>query len=477
MTVTAKHPQHTKFMSKWTLTEAVVDGDAHQFIRDVDTTGKDAGRNVQYKNDAILTNFTARTKHGLVGAAFSRPPEVKLPTELDYLTIDATGNSLSLDQLAQELVGDTLEAGRVGLLIEFSENDLELPTKAELENIDASARISKYTAAEIGNWHTSRIGSQTLLDLIVLEEIILRLGEDGFTWIETKQFRVLRLQQSPEFGLVYTQEVLDEHLKVVEPVTIPLRDGQPWSIIPFVFIGSENNDSDVDNIPLYDLARLNIGHLKNSADYEESVHIVGQPTLFFTTDHDSTTLETHLPNGITMGSRAGYNLGAVGSATLVQPAPNQLADVAMQRKEQQAVMTGARLITPATTNTTAEEARMRHASEVSVLDTIVNNVSKGLKQAIIFVGQFMAADTSSCVYNINTQFFDVKADPNEIMAELQLLASGVIAQSDMRKYARENGLIDPTRTDEEIEAEISSAPAIAAMSPEQQEEDKQDQEE
>jgi len=483
MTVTAEHPQYSKFLPRWVITKAVVDGDVRRFLRDVDPrgphpTGPDSKRNAQYKEDAILTNFTARTKQGLVGAAFRREPEADLPSELEYMKVDATGNNLTLNQLAQAIVGDVLETGRGGLLVDFPITDLVQPTKDEIEEIGAKARIYQYDASCISNWHAIMIGSKTVMDLIVLRESKASIADDGFTWVEEIQFRVLRLEHFEGFeGPVYTQQLFDEMTKPITNLMVPLRDGEPWPVIPFVFVGAENNDEVVDNAPLYDLSRLNIGHLKNSADYEESIHITGQPTLFFTTDHDTASLAAALPDGIRIGSRTGHNLGQNGSWGLLQPEPNQLADVAMQRKEQQAVMTGARLITPATTNTTAEEARMRHSSEVSVLTTVVKNVSKALGKALGFVGEFMAVDTTALVYNINTQFFDVKADPNEIMAELQLLASGVIAQSDMRKYARENGLVDPTRTDEEIDAEISSAPAISMMSPEQQEEDKQDQEE
>jgi hypothetical protein len=55
-------------------------------------------------------------------------------------------------------------------------------------------------------------------------------------------------------------------------------DGEAWNYIPFTFVGSVNNDETPDLPPLYDLAVLNVAHYRNSADYEESCYMVGQPT-------------------------------------------------------------------------------------------------------------------------------------------------------------------------------------------------------
>ncbi len=55
-------------------------------------------------------------------------------------------------------------------------------------------------------------------------------------------------------------------------------NGTNWDRIPFSPIGSENNDPMPDKPPMEDLAHLNIGHYRNSADYEEACFIAGQPT-------------------------------------------------------------------------------------------------------------------------------------------------------------------------------------------------------
>ena len=62
-------------------------------------------------------------------------------------------------------------------------------------------------------------------------------------------------------------------------------------------------------------------------------------------------------------------LGDTGSATLLQADANSLVGDAMIKKESQMVAIGARIITDRTGNETAEGARIRFASENSVLAT------------------------------------------------------------------------------------------------------------
>ena len=125
----------------------------------------------------------------------------------------------------------------------------------------------------------------------------------------------------------------------------------------------------------------------------------------------------------------------------------------LSRKEQQAIMIGARLITPNSGVETAEAARIRYSSENSALLTIVQNVSSGITLALKAAAEFMGAEVESIKYELNTQFYDKEMDPNIIMAQIQLLDKGLIAKKDIRDNLRSSGLVDIDRTDEELDNE------------------------
>lgn len=452
MPVNSEHPQYIKNSPRWELVRDVINSDVKKYIKDVDPT--DPSRSVRYKDDAQFTNFSGRTKNALVGAIFRKEPLIDLPNELRHLEIDATGGNEPLKKLIQEITGEVLQTGRFGILTDFPTVSEDGLTALEVEKNNITSRFSKYPAESIINWKQENIKGTVKMTLIVLKEVTDDIDEqDGFKWISKTVYRVLELNQG-----VYTQSVLNEEGEILSFSTPLDADGKTWNTIPFEFVGSENNDSVTDHSPLYDMSRLNIGHLRNSADYEESVHISGQPTLFITTSMAAEEFEDANPNGVQIGARRGHNLGQQGSATFLQASPNQLADEAMKRKEQQAIMIGAKLITPQATNETAEAARMRHSGETSILSVIAKNVESAILKSIAHVLRFVkAGDNTETLREVrvelNDQFFDANLDPNMIMAQIQLADKGVIATSDIRNTLRKFGHLQDDRTDSEIDKE------------------------
>jgi len=220
-----------------------------------------------------------------------------------------------------------------------------------------------------------------------------------------------------------------------------------------MFVGAKNNDSTIDDAPMSDIADVNLAHYRNSADFEESCFITGQPTLFITTSLSVEEWKEANPAGISMGSRAGHNLGADGNATLLQADPNNLVSEAMSAKESQMVMIGARIIQDRGQNETAEAARIRFSSENSVLGDVVKNLSEGLRKCIEWCGLFMNAEQDA-VLEINSDFYDKTTDPQTIMAMIQLYDREAIAMPDLRASLRRSGMIE--RKDEEIEQDLGT---------------------
>ena len=473
MGVSQMHPEYRDYSGRWELVKKVVRSDVKGFIKNVeaeteltDEMAKEARadlqrgnyqaniRNIRYKDSAQFTNFTARTKNGLVGAIFRKDIIAELPSEIDYIVEDATGAAITLNKLAQELVGEVLMTGRYGLLVEYpvtgATPDMGL-TREEIDKENIKARIYKYPAESIINWQVKSINGVPKLHMVVLKECLSELGEDGYTWVQSTRYRALHIIDGFYTQIIYGQD--EKEMLRFEPRD---KDGNRFTEIPFVFIGSEDNDACVDPSPLYDIAMLNIGHLRNSADYEESVHICGQPTLMITTEMSADQFAEANPNGIYIGARRGHNLGPGSSAMFLQADPNQLADKAMERKEQQAIMIGARIIMTGAGNETAEAARMRMSGETCQLAIIALNVQQALIDACKYVLMFMGDvnQKDDIEITINTDFFEQNIDAQMLMAQLQLYNNRIIAKADLRRLLRENGDIDPSRTDEDIDAEV-----------------------
>lgn len=430
MKVDTIHPEYSENCTRWELIRAIVANKAKQYIRTIDKN--DVDRSNQYRDDAILTNFTNLTCVGLTGLVFRQDIRLNMPPELDYLIENFTGSGINIYQFSQSLVAEILKIGRAGLFIDYYD-------------AGSKAYIKTYCAESIINWKTKASQGENVLSLVVLVEYVLDDKEDIFSQEKVKQYRVLYLDDSN----IYRQHIFNESLELIETITPVDFFGNTFNKLPFIFIGSENNDSDVDYQPLYDLAVLNLGHYRNSADYEESIFISGQPFLHL--DVGDTNTEEFMkanPGGVLFGSRK-MLVTSGGGTTLLQANANQLVAQAMNEKLDQAARIGARLIEQAAgTRETAEGARIRYGAQNSALTTLTANINYAIEDALEICCQFMNADVELVQYKLNDQFYDKNADPNLIAQQLMMLDRGIMTKEEIRKYAEDTGFINVNNNQE-----------------------------
>lgn len=457
MSVSTEHPDYKLYKNVWTKTRDSVKGSVaikdkkHAYLPVPDNKSLDDARGIetvrykQYLKRAVFTNFTGRTKNALVGAAFRKNPMYELPEAVEYLKKDATGDGLSLVQLAKDELSNLMETGRTILLVDYPQADDGLSLE-DVNMLDLRASIVPYTAEQCINWKTSVINGRQLLTLCVLAESYFNTDLE-FSHDNDTQYRVLRLRDDG-----YTQQIYRDDKPVTDEIYPRKADGSVWEEIPLIFVGSKNNDSTIDDAPLSDIADVNVAHYRNSADYEESCFITGQPSLFITHSLTSEQFEEYNPDGLILGSRSGHVLGETGSAILLQASPNNLVMEAMKAKEQAMVMIGARIITDRGGNETAEGARIRFASENSVLGDIVSNLSQALEKAIGYVCEFMGV-TGDYYFEINSEFYDKSVDPQMIMSMITLLDRNLIGDIDIFERLQAAGLIDTARTLDNVREE------------------------
>lgn len=426
MPVNTTHCKYDKMLPRWQLVRSIVDNCAREYIRTVDKD--DPVRSKQYKDDAILTNFTRLTKTGLTGLVFRKPPTFQIPGDMSYILDNSTGFGYGLEQFCQQIVGEVLMSGRYGLLADMP----------PINSGDNRATIKPYTAESIINWQYTEYGSEYLPSLIVLKEYVYLYEDDEFAPKEVEQYRVLRLS----YDRIYTQTVYNYKYEIVSSIVPVDYNGLPLDHIPFTFVGSENNDETMDTIPLYDMAIVNLGHYRNSADYEESVFVTGQPFLVVNIgETNEAEFRKANPGGIRFGSRRGMTVAAGGSAMILQANPNQLADTAMSRKEEQAVAIGARLIAPSGGRETAEAARIRYGSQNSALYTITKNIANALTLVLYDIALMMMEVPEYSYVFLNDQFYEDSADPNLIAQEMLMVQSGLMTVNEFRDGLKSVGVL------------------------------------
>lgn len=413
-----------------------------------DNSAENRERYRQYLTRANFVNFTGHTKEALSGMVFLKDPVYELPGTIEEMAEDVNGQGETLESVIKRSLDEVLTTGRQGLLVDYPELPPGL-TRAQTQDI--TPYFTFYTAESVINWKAKRVNGRSVLCMVVLKEEVQE-PIDQFSAECKDQFRVLTLNDDG----VYIQQLYnqDGELLIIDEdgntdIVPRTSTGGVWYEIPFIFIGSVNNDAMPDKAPLYDLAEVNIAHYRNSADYEESCFLVGQPTPVISGLTQS-WVEEVLNGRVEIGSRAAIALPEGGSAMLLQAAPNQLPAVAMESKEKQMIQIGAKIITDSGQAETAEAAKIRFAGQNSKLSTVVTNIKeaykKGFEWAIMFAGG--AGDTD---IDINREYYDKSIDPALIMAKIQLMDRGVISVADIRHYLRKAGDIDAERTDDDIE--------------------------
>tara|TARA_R100001440_G_scaffold16970_2_gene28772 strand:- start:19825 stop:21270 length:1446 start_codon:yes stop_codon:yes gene_type:complete len=451
MTVELRNPEYEKFIQEWQTIQDCCDGQRAikekniRYLRPMEGVSSIDNRYRNYLNRAVFVNFTGKTREGLTGAIFRNTPDYELPSQTEYLEKNADGAGESLVSLAKDVTGEVIAKGRHALLVDYPQVTQGLSLE-ELNRLSPKATINRYTCENFINWRVEVINGQKLLTLAVLQETY-DMNDDEFEYEEGKQYRVLRLRNG-----VYTQQLYQE----LEPITeeyIPRKsDGEAFDFIPLFIIGSENNDPTVDIPPLGDIAAINIAHYRNSADLEENCFVHGQLTLGVSSSMSLAQFQEANPEGIMVGSMAGHFLGESGGFSFVQASENQLADRLMERKEDQMRKLGARMISLTATKT-ATQSLIEAAGETSIMATISKNVSEGIEKCIEWCGMFMGASIEP-KFALSSKFFDEVADPQMLMAAMQLNEAGILAKSDMQNLARSQGVVNELRLNEDIDADI-----------------------
>lgn len=435
-----------------------------------DMSAENLARYDSYVQRAVFYNFTGRTHAGMVGQVMSEDPKVDLPTEIELFNTDIDGEGVGLAQQATETLGDVIAYGRAGLLADYPvREEGQETTVAELRSAEIRPTITTWNPWDIINWRTIKIGGQVKLCLVVLTEEYVT-DDDGFETETDKQWRVLRLDEQ---GLYVMEEWIENPWKEGDYIIKPLGDwvvggtnylgaaspkedpdgkygyekiaqyfptdaaGKRMDYIPFCFIGVRTNSANPSMPPLRDLANLNIAHYCNSADYEESTFMVGQPTPVLTGLTED-WVRNVLKGIVALGSRAAIPLPEGASASLLQPEPNLLPKEAMEHKERQAQALGARLTEMKTVQRTATEASADAASETSILSSITNNVSAAYRQVMWYAQLFInaTAKAEDISFQLNTVYTIVSGTAQERAQIIAEWMQGAITDEEMRASLR-----------------------------------------
>lgn len=408
-----------------------------------------------YLQRASYQNFTAATVDGMVGAVFRRNPQMNAEEwgNVQYLATNVDGQNTSLDLQAKTVTTNVSAVGRDGLLVDFPSDQVSASV-ADVESGVARATIQRRSAEQIINWRWDEFGADNRLVLVVIKE---RFNSSPTRFEHDSQFRyrVLRIDADN----TYWQDIYldDGGTSAVSSIQVQAQ-GRPLNFIPFVFIGTEQNNADINKPPVLDIANTNISHYQVDAEQKHSMHKHSTPQ--------------PVAEGVDAIFRkqfedAPMTLGADTVLMLPPGAKFHIAQVDFQhtgyqdelaRLENAMKKMGARLFDDDNRARESGQALgIRRQGQNSVMGSIAKNVSQGYRLAVEWAGLFMGSDIDPKI-KLNTDFKVTTLDANTI-AQLSLeVDKGHIAIEDYHQALREGELLQPNRSTKDILEDVANAP-------------------
>ena len=462
-----QHPDYKENISDWELTEHICNSEEVEqyliILNPTDTSPENRQRNEQYKNRAVFYSVAGHTLEGLIGLIFAKYPQATIPSNLEYMLTNIDGSGVSIYQQSQITTSEILTKGRAGLYVSYPKTEGAI-SKAQLDEGGYSATVNIIEAEQIINWRTIKRGSETILSLVVISESVEEVGEDGYSIEYVTQLKELALIENVFTVREWRKDSKTNTWFVVSESIPTDSSGNTWDVIPFVFVGSVANTTEINPIPLYPLAKINVSHYRNSADYEDSVWYVGQAQPWM-----SGVTQSHVDmmksNNMYVGSRNLLGVPSGEQFNFASAPPNPLVRQAMLDKLDMMIGLGARFIREAGVQKTATEsgndAKVQHSS----LALVSSNVGEAYVQALKYAARYMGSPDTEIIYQPSMEFTSPTATSQDIQAMVAGFIQGAIPMSSYFRWLKNRDLVDSEKTIEEFSDEVDSSAPLALDEP------------
>jgi hypothetical protein len=200
----------------------------------------------------------------------------------------------------------------------------------------------------------------------------------------------------------------------------------------------------------------NLSHYRSSADYENGLHWTGVPTPVVI--GTIVAAEGKSPDVIQLGSSTALNLSDGGDAKFLEFKGDGLEGGlgrALDRKEAQMAVLGARILAPEKRQgEAAETAAIHRSGENSVLSALAGAVSKAITRALTIAAAWMGKPDLQVTFTLNTDYLPTPIDAQTLTALVAAWQSGAISLSELFEALVQGEVIRSSKTEEEHTAEI-----------------------
>ena len=452
--ITKKHPVYLGMEDTWRKcrdayegAEAIKKGGERYLARLNEQSNDDYDK---YKDRSQWYGATRRTGEAYLGMLFRKNPIFKyigddgnpiqdtdLIKEGEKFFSLVTFDGKSIEDFLRSVVTDVMVVNKLGILIDFPDNStddgsIKQMSKADYEHAGLKPLLSMYKAESIINWYWEVINNRIVPRFFVLAEEELEFtNTTSLVPEEVINYRILYLQETPK-GMVYRQYVIkatqsDKRDKkteyVVKDIITPLDNGKPLNFIPFDTMTDKGLDYRDNSVSMINgLVNTNIGHYRNSADWENELHWVGIKTLYLPGYDEEVYGKVKLGGAMT---------GPPDSIPqMIEAKSDSGLQLEMHNKEERMAVLGAeRIAQKGRYIPSAETAKINAESENATLINMSKSLSVSISKILTYQMQW-ADETKKNIkvdMQLNTDFFDETITGKEVLDWIAAAQQGGIS--------------------------------------------------
>lgn len=402
----------------------------------------------QYANYLLRAQFygaTGRTVEAYMGMLFRKDPVLKMTKpgkpqddatdkKRDEFFRVVTNDGKSSSELIKMLTQEIIVMNKVGVLVDYPTitdddgNPIQLSV-AEIERRHIKPMVSIYQAESITNWYWDIIDNQVVPVMFVLKEARDFFPDGSLSYVREDVYRVLYLEGYKTNNPQYKQILITPNYYVnsdrrdgwkIEKVTYPLKNGKRMNAIPF-YVMTDMGIDYRDNSPsmINDLANVNLGHYRNSADWENELHWVGIKTAYFPGWNRKIYGDPKL-GGALAGPKESI------PSMIEAKSDSGLKDEMKLKEERMSVLGAERISQKGRYIPSAETAKINSSSEGSVLAQTSKSMSEALTKMFNFLLEWANLDYE-VVVRVNTDFYQDDISGEELTKWIESYQMGGIS--------------------------------------------------
>lgn len=379
---------------------------------------------------AMYFGAPARTLEAFQGMLTRKPAKIEAEKDLENFLNDCDLRGAKFISHIQSILWQMLVTARAGTLVDYSAEAL-------------APYLTLYEAEKVINWDSSLIEGKMMITFVILEEESTKYEAstgapvpDAYEKPTYQQWRELRLDGTDNSRKAIVKVWRRNHMAkagdkdefVLISETPLARRGQPLQFLPFVFHGLGASPICPEKPIALDLADVAIAQYRNSADYENGLHIAGLPTPWAAgfTDDTKTTLTLGVANAWVspnVDAKCGFlEFTGTGLGALKE---------AIKEKSEMMAALGARILdAPTNAAEATETVKLRQTSESNVLTDLAGCAEQSLSLVLRLAEWWMGTrpnpnDARDKIFvAINKDLLGSKMPPAQLTALLQAVQAG-----------------------------------------------------